>query len=128
MKKLSKLFGFSLAGAASLLLPIVVIAQSTPVGSGSSPSRIDEKITIITNTMNNVVALLFILETIIFVWGLIRYIALSDAEAKSKAKGIMTWGIVALAVTVAAWGIAALLINYFGIGGGTIPKMPGDIK
>ncbi len=68
--------------------------------------------------LNTIIGILFVLATVIFLWGVIQFIASSGSEeGRKKAKGIMTWGIIGLAVMAAAWGVANILITFFGAGG-----------
>ena len=80
----------------------------------------------IKTVLNTVIAVLFVLATVVFLWGVIQFIAKSgDPEGQKKAKGIMTWGIVGLAVMAAAWGVANILVNFFGATGQPAPlKLP----
>lgn len=108
----------SLVGASSLLLPLVVVAQVVVVAQGIDPA-LDR----IRGTINNIIAILFVLATLIFLWGVVQFIAgAGDPGKRDKAKGIMWWGIVGLAVMAAAWGVANVLISYFIPGGGTPPN------
>ena len=111
ISKLAKLYPTLILGYS--LLPLVAGAQVDTILTRSGA------------TLNNVIGLLFILATIIFLWGVIQFIAKSGDEAgRAKAKGIMTWGIIGLAVMAAAWGVVALLIQYFGVGGVLVPAGP----
>lgn len=90
--------------------PIAAYAQ------GFSASQLDSIINNIGSTLQTVIGLIFILATVIFLWGVIRFIASSgDETARTKSRGMMLWGIIGLAVMVAAWGITTLLIDYFGV-------------
>ena len=64
-----------------------------------------------------------------FFWGLVKYIfAQGDETAKTDAKKIMLWGIIALFVMVAVWGLVGFIGTALGIQpGGTIelPVVPG---
>lgn len=69
-------------------------------------------------TSRYIIQVLFVLATIIFLWGVISFISNSQDETKrNKSKAIMTYGIIGLAVMVAAWGVAFLLAGYFLQGG-----------
>lgn len=93
------------------LVPLLVLAQGT-----GSPDVVDTRITNVIGTMRAVIAFLFVAATLIFLWGVVKFIASSaDEAARNKAKGIMTWGIVGLAVMAVAWGITTILVDYFGI-------------
>ena len=59
-----------------------------------------------------------------FFWGLVKFIfAQGNEEAKADAKKIMLWGLIALFVMVAVWGIVRFIGTSLGITetGGTLP-------
>src|SRR3990167_5698730 len=64
-----------------------------------------------------------------FFWGLVKYIfAQGNEESKADAKKIMLWGIIALFVMVAVWGLVQFIGNALGIQQGqtiTVPTVPG---
>lgn len=77
-------------------------------------SKLNDILTSITDTFNEVIGILFIIATIVFFWGIIRYLASAgDEKAKKDARNLITWGIVGLAVMASAWGIAEILDAYF---------------
>lgn len=101
-----KKFYPTILGALSLL-PMIAVAQD--------PGQLNSRIEAIRNTLNLVIGILFVLATLVFLWGVIQFIAKAGDEAtRNKAKGIMTWGIIGLAVMAAAWGVVNILITYFG--------------
>lgn len=113
MLKLAKIFP-----GLVLFLPAIAQAQvASPNASGVN--------TTLNNLISNartVITLLFIFATLVFLWGLITYIAKGDDDAaKKKAKGLMTWGIIGLAVMASAWGLTRYLTSYFGVQKGSIP-------
>lgn len=72
--------------------------------------------------LNLVIPILFILATIIFLWGIIVFLtAAGDPEKVKEGRGIMLWGIIALAVMSAAWGLTQVLTKTFGVDKGAIP-------
>lgn len=87
-------------------------------------AQVNAIIQAVTDTLNDyVIPFLFVLATLIFIWGVIQYVAKSDDEAaRAKARGLMLWGIIGLAVMLAVWGIVAVVIDYFGVGGVGIPE------
>lgn len=115
MKKLLNLYPSFILGYS--LIPLAVGAQGvTPLSTTLTNIKI---------TLNTIIGILFIIATIVFIWGVIQFIASAGDEAKrTKAKGIMTWGIVGLAVMSAAWGIVNVLTEYFGVRGVTTPVIP----
>ncbi|MBI2023395.1 hypothetical protein HYT01_02405 [Candidatus Giovannonibacteria bacterium] len=78
--------------------------------------------------LNAIIPILMILATIVFLWGVIKYItAGGDEEALKTGRSYMIFGLIGLFVMVAVWGIVTLLVNTFGVGGRTIPLGPGTI-
>lgn len=115
MKKLLNLYPSLVLGYS--VLPLIAGAQGV--------TQLGTTLTNIKNTLNTIIGILFIIATIVFIWGVIQFIASAGDEAKrTKAKGIMTWGIVGLAVMSAAWGIVNVLTQYFGVQGVTTPTIP----
>lgn len=57
------------------------------------------------------------IEILLFVVGIVRYLANAESE-KERAEGnkFMLWGIIALFVTVAFWGLVGILSNTLQIG------------
>ncbi len=70
---------------------------------------------------NMVIGILFVIATIVFLWGIILYIASpGDEKKKQSARQFITWGIIGLAAMASAWGIANMLMEYLGIPHSTI--------
>ena len=69
------------------------------------------------STANLIVGALFVISTVVFFWGVVKFIAASDnPQERQKAKAILWWGIIGMAVMASAWGIAFILKEYFQIG------------
>lgn len=104
---------------------------TTSVVSGCAlpPSpKIGDLLNFITcNISASVVPLIFVLASMVFVWGVVQYVILGAEEESKRAKGrqFMIWGIVALAVMVSIWGLVNVLTNTFGISNGpaVIPQL-----
>ena len=120
MSKLLKFYPSLVAGLS--LLPLVVSAQPAP---GQVEGLIDQ----VKATFTLVITALFVIATVLFIWGVIKYIVKSDDEkARAQAKQLMLWGIVGLAVITAVWGVVNIIITYFFgdiSGTGNIPELPG---
>jgi len=70
---------------------------------------------IITGVLNPLITLLFVLATVVFIWGIIQYvIAQADEKKITDAKRIMFWGIIGMFLMVSAWGIVKVLCDFFG--------------
>lgn len=103
----------------SVFLPFWASAQS----STPDPGKVGTILTNIIANATTVIQVLFIFASLVFLWGVITYIAKSDDEAaRKKARSLMAWGIIGLAVMSAAWGVTRLLVSYFGVGGGSVPS------
>lgn len=65
--------------------------------------------------LSAIMALLFLLATIVFIWGLIVYVIGSsgDKTKLEQGKRLMFWGVIGLFFMAAAWAIVKLLCNYF---------------
>jgi len=105
----------------SALLPLVAEAQDK--------GAIEDILRAVTNTLDRVITILFVLATIYFIWGLIQYImAAGDEAAQVKAKNTIIWGVIALAAISAVWGMVKVVLIYFLSGDiGAIPTRPGVI-
>jgi TRAP-type C4-dicarboxylate transport system permease small subunit len=72
------------------------------------------------NILNIVIGLLFVLVTLYFIWGIVKYVTAAGDEAKIKdGKRHMIWGIIGMVVMAGAWGIVRIVLDYFGVSGGT---------
>ncbi len=83
------------------------------------------KITIILEQMigttNAIVWLLVTLATVLFFWGLVKFITASESpEEQKKSRGLMLWGFIGLTVILGFWGIVNVLAVYFGVSQGSI--------
>lgn len=80
-----------------------------------------------TQVLNPLITFFFVLATVVFIWGVIQYVAGSHGdETKLKAgKRLMIWGIVGMFLMASAWGIVRLLCDFFETCGDiTFPKGP----
>lgn len=65
---------------------------------------------------NAIIPLIFALATVLFVWGVVKYVINNDEQAKKEeGRQFMLWGIIALSVMVSVWGIVKIVGNTFGI-------------
>ncbi|MBI2610197.1 hypothetical protein HYW53_03400 [Candidatus Giovannonibacteria bacterium] len=114
MKKVAKKI---LPYAAAGLLPLLAFAQTAE----SIITRIDR-------ILQQVIPILLIIGTIVFLWGIIVFItAGASEEKKSYGKYLIIYGLVGLFVMVAIWGIVGVLVNTFGVGGRRVPRDVGGI-
>ena len=81
--------------------------------------------------LNPLIVLLFALATVLFGWGVVRYIMGSQGGSDAtvtKAKDIMVWGIIGMFIMASAWGVVYLLCDFFGTCGniGFSNSTPGN--
>ena len=80
------------------------------------------------DVLNRVIPILMVVATIVFLWGVIRYItAQGDEDKLAEGKRFIVFGLIGLFIMVAIWGVVRALVNQFALQGqGNIPKGPGD--
>ncbi|MDO8600593.1 MAG: hypothetical protein Q7R73_03165 [bacterium] len=101
-----------------LLLPMVAVAQT-----GSDLQTTLDKFTTYALRLIN---FLLVLATLVFLWGIIKYITAGGDAAKVKeARTYIIWGLVALLVMGAVWALASFLRESIGLEEDT--TIPQDI-
>ena len=112
-----KIIKKSLPYAAALAAPLMAFAQQ-------AFTIVDRVRTFV----NQIIPILLIIGTIVFLWGVITFLtAGGDEEKRADARQLMIYGLVGLFVMVAVWGIVNVLVGFFGVGGTGIPTSPGQI-
>lgn len=92
MNKFIKIFPIIL-----ILLPNLAYAQLG--GIGNLMGEVEQMVWRLTILLSGIALL-------VFMWGLVKFIAAQGSEtAKTDAKKIMVWGLIALFVLVSVWGI-----------------------
>jgi uncharacterized membrane protein len=92
--------------AGLLALPVLV------AGNTADFAFLDSVVAGFGNLVATLIPILIALAFLVFVWGLISFILASgDEAAKEEGKRRMIWGVIALFVITAIWGILALLRN-----------------
>ncbi|KKT29032.1 hypothetical protein A3I36_04715 [Candidatus Giovannonibacteria bacterium RIFCSPLOWO2_02_FULL_45_28] len=78
---------------------------------------VDEIIGVVQSSLiRPVEGLLFALATLVFIYGVVEYMAgASNEEARTKGKTHMIWGLVGLFIMFSVSGIIAVLKNFFGV-------------
>lgn len=119
-KKLIVLSGFVLG-----LAPVMALAQ-VPAGvvtgdapetcpAGLATTTIQGVMCKVANILEAIIPILIILGILYFVYGVISYVIAGDAEASTKGRDRIIYGIVGLAVIVGMWGLVYILTNTFGL-------------
>ena len=95
------------------------------------PSAVSNSITItaiftrLTQVLNLLIPFLVLLATVVFIFGIVKYITAGGDEKKlEEAKNVMVWGIIALAVMLTAWGFVKIVIDAI-FGTENLPPLPG---
>jgi len=74
--------------------------------------------------LNPLVKLVFAIAFIIFVWGIVQFIASQTADAaRDEGKRKIFWGLFGMFIMISAYGLIRLILNTFGIPntGGYLP-------
>lgn len=117
MKYTAKLAGA--AGAGSLLLPLVALAQ-TP-----NASYLFSALSQIRSLVSALVPLLVAIAVVVFIVGVLRYVTAGESEDKrANARNLMIYGIIAIFVIVSIWGLVAILQQITGTSTGTAISPP----
>lgn len=78
-----------------------------------------------TQVLRLVIPILFILATIVFLWGIITFIAAAGNEEKlRKGKQLILWGLIGLMIMLAVWGFVRAIVETLGLG----QPLPPDAK
>ena len=97
--------------SSALFTPLLAAAQPSPPGTGSG--AFENAIGTISAGLNTIIIFLFLVATVIFLWGVVRYISAGGDEEKTKeARQMIIWGIIFLAVMVAVWGFVNIVLDF----------------
>lgn len=105
MIRMKYVFGFL-----ALLLVVPGIAQAATLQQ--------YLISIIAFIGDTIVPFLFAFAIFFLIWNILRYFILSHGDEKGveKGKNAVLWGVIALVVLIAFWGIINLLVDAVGLG------------
>lgn len=102
---------------ALLLLPTMTFAQTL-----AGVTTLAQSVGTLVSTL---IPIVMGLAVLVFFWGLVKYIAnASDEAAKGEGKTLMIWGMIALFVMVALWGILGWFQSQLGLTGTVITSAP----
>jgi hypothetical protein len=78
------------------------------------------------DVVDNLIPILIGIALLVFLWGLVTYIAKAgNEEARKQARKFIVWGIIIMFVIMTVWGLVALLQYIFGIDdSGIAPPVP----
>ncbi len=67
----------------------------------------------------------FSMVFVVFFWGVAMYVVKAgDEEAQKKAKSIMIYGVIGIAIVASIWGIVGFLQSSFGVSGASSGSIP----
>ncbi len=95
-------------------LALIVGALVLPLAASAQLENVEGLATSIGNIINILIPIVFALALLFFFWGLALYIFGGEHD-KDKAKKTMIWGVVALFVMAAVWGLVQFLGDALGI-------------
>ena len=64
--------------------------------------------------VNPLIILLFGLATLMFAYGIIKYIIAASPQKVEEGRKTMLYGILGMFVMASAWGIVSIICNFFG--------------
>src|SRR3989344_2749345 len=100
---------------------IAAVLALTP--SFAFAAGLDNVLLTIQRLLNLATPIVVALALLYFFWGLANYIlSTGDEEKREQGRNIMIWGVIALFVMVAVWGLVQILAQTFNVQlGGSIP-------
>mgnify|MGYP001569975903 CR=1 FL=1 len=76
-----------------------------------------------------IIPLLILIATVVFMWGIIRYMTAGGNEDKLiDARRLMIFGIIGLAVMVSVWGLVKFIVKTVGVEPVPIPDDVGRLQ
>ena len=112
----------SAASAVSFLTPLVLAAQAPPQPTIAPFTNLLAQAQAFVNAA---IPFVFALAFLFFLWGVALFIfSAGNEDAKDKGKRVMIWGIVALFVMVAVWGLVNVIAGLTGIRYDQAPAQP----
>ena len=102
--------------AATFFLPLVALAQAT----------FEDTLGRISGFLNQIIPFLILIATVLFLWGVVRYITAGGDEEKIKeGRNMIIYGIIALAVMIGVWGFVNIVLTFIFGDGNTVFPIPG---
>ena len=86
-----------------LCMPLFAVAADT----------FNKVIGFLSTGLNTIIIFLFLVATVIFLFGVVRYISAGGEEDKqAEARNMIMWGVIFLAVMVAVWGFVNIVLDF----------------
>lgn len=91
-----------------------------------SPFTIEKVLGTLSTSLNRVIPFLVLVATVLFLWGVMRYLtAGGDENRLEEARRMIVYGIIGLAIIIAVWGLVYVVIDFI-FNTETIPTIPGE--
>lgn len=121
-----------LAQAAGGIIPGGITPVNAPVITGTLPppgtDKVSQLLSLVSYWLVVIATIIIAIGLITFLWGVVQYItAGADEEKRVAARNMMLYGIIALFVMVAVWGLVYFVGSLVGItpgGGVDLPGVP----
>ncbi|OGZ56148.1 MAG: hypothetical protein A3J04_00310 [Candidatus Ryanbacteria bacterium RIFCSPLOWO2_02_FULL_47_14] len=104
----------------------LILAVAAPSLALAQPGNLGTLNRTLLDFLNGAIKVLVALTVLVFIFGVIRYIAAGgDPEATKKARGFILWSVIGFALILGIWGVARFfLVGIFGGDATTIPTVP----
>jgi len=109
-KHVARIIALGVSGA-----PLLAFAATV------NASYVTDLITAVGNIVSALIPVLISIAVLIFIWGIVQFAIAGDESQRAEGRQKMIWGVVALGVIVALWGLVALLVQIFGLNTGEKP-------
>ena len=98
------------------LLAKTAFAQTISSGIASNSTLSNLVTGIVDSIVQPLVLVLFVVATVVFMWGIFGLIAHADDEqARSDGKQHILWGVIGMAIMISAYGVVRLLAASAGV-------------
>jgi hypothetical protein len=95
---------------------ILLVVFSPLLSSAQTSTTLFDLFAIVGSLANSAIPIVLTLGLVIFLWGLVRFMAASGNEqAIAEGKRLMVWGVITLFVMVSVWGLVAFITQITGV-------------
>lgn len=104
---------------------ILATLAFAPVLAFAQLTNVEGIVTAIGRIVTNAIPIVFGIIVIAFFWGLVKFIfSQGDETAKTDAKKIMLWGVIAMFVAASIWGLVLFMRTSLGVGSDSSITIP----